>query len=61
MKLARFAAGGPPRFGRIEGDQVLEMDGPRVGACAPAGRRLPLGAVRIEGIGTLRNRVMEAL
>ncbi len=47
MKLARFEVGGQARFGRIEGEELIELDGSYFGAASPTGRRHPLGSARL--------------
>ena len=54
MKLARFEVGGEARFGRIEGEELIELDGSYFAAPAtrgtsasPTGRCYPLGSVRL--------------
>ncbi len=47
MKLARFETGGQAKFGRIEGEELIELDGSYFGSASPTGRRFALGAVRL--------------
>lgn len=47
MKLARFEADGKARYGRIEGEELLELDGSYFGAATPTGKRFRVNAVRL--------------
>jgi 2-keto-4-pentenoate hydratase/2-oxohepta-3-ene-1,7-dioic acid hydratase in catechol pathway len=47
VKLARFAADGASRYGLIEGEDIVELDGPYYERIGARGRRFPLSAVRL--------------
>ena len=48
MKLARFEAGGEPRFGRIEDEKIAELSGSYLGGpAAPTGRCFALASARL--------------
>lgn len=47
MRLARFQVDDAARYGRVEGDAVVELDAPWFGPARPTGRRWPLTAVRL--------------
>jgi 2-keto-4-pentenoate hydratase/2-oxohepta-3-ene-1,7-dioic acid hydratase in catechol pathway len=47
MRFARFLAENVVRYGRIEGEELVELDGPPYGTAARTGRRFPLAGVRL--------------
>lgn len=47
MKYVRFETETLPRYGRLEGNDVLELDGPPFASPAPTGRRFSLDRVRL--------------
>lgn len=47
MKLARFEIDGRAEYGRIEGEQLVELDGSYFGGAKPTGRKYPLAQARL--------------